>query len=111
MKKIMNKVFIAVIWLVHSSCTSSKHNLSACFTKNVDTAFVGDTIYFFNCTDWGNYPYPKNIRWVFGDGVEVDTVADTVTHVYQAKGEFVIKIRIGGPETKGGSFTDRILIQ
>jgi hypothetical protein len=88
----MKKLFIlftVLIFFVLYGCHKAEYHPVACFKVENSTMILGDTIKIKVCTSGRS----KLNLWMMGDGVTYE-LSGIPKHVYQAKGTYVIKLRV-----------------
>lgn len=89
-----------------AACRSN--NMIACISTDKDTAMVGDTIIFNDCSGYDGDTEAATL-W-FGDGNKTIILnREPIKHVYSSPGKYEALISIGGPE-QGSRFSDTIVI-
>lgn len=102
----INILIIIPFFIFCASCY--KHNMRACFTMDKDSTVVGDSITFYDCSNYdGRAPAAV---WEFGDNLSGRTQNnETLKHAYSQPGIYKIKMWIGGAEI-GNKTSDTVVI-
>lgn len=84
-------------------------NMTACLVVDKDTAVVGDTVAFNDCSDYGGDTEAATLR--FGDGGKMDIISRNLTkHAYSSPGTYQVELSIGSPEC-GDWIVDTVVIE
>lgn len=100
----------AAIFLMTAAC--SKPDYKACFTTSKDTFLVGETIWFFNCSDFDNGTSENACVWTFEPG-QTDLIVtsghDSISWMYTTAGIKTTKLTTGTKEN-GDAVSKQIVV-
>ncbi|MBX3164612.1 MAG: PKD domain-containing protein [Bacteroidetes bacterium] len=98
-------LFIILPAVICSHCIFGG-KIKACFTVDKSTVNVGDTVTFYNCSEYKRAD--TRAQWIFGDGDgKYLTGNEQAVHVYKKSGEYEVTLLMGSPEH--GSETIKII--
>jgi hypothetical protein len=108
-------VVLATICLYSCSYYCKTCRFIAYFTteNGRDTFSVGETIIFYDSCQCYNKSKPMvcTPAYRFGDGKYGSAkLTDTISHIYQSSGKFVVRVEVGAIEGPGADYTKEIVI-